>query len=39
VLSVSRHNGGYAVTLSRDDRLIYFSLITSESDIWLMSIE
>jgi hypothetical protein len=30
VLSVTPHNIGYAVTLSRDDRQIYFSLVTTE---------
>ncbi len=36
VLSVAPHNFGIGVTLSRDDRLIYFSLVTVEADIWLM---
>ncbi|MCA1636448.1 MAG: hypothetical protein LC802_22855 [Acidobacteria bacterium] len=27
------------VTLSRDDRQIYFSLVTTEADIWLMNLE
>jgi hypothetical protein len=30
VLSVTPHNIAYAVTLSRDDRQIYFSLVTTE---------
>ncbi|MBA2526305.1 MAG: serine/threonine-protein kinase [Pyrinomonadaceae bacterium] len=38
VLSVAPH-GFDAVTLPRDDRLIYFSLITTEADIWLMNLE
>ena len=36
MLSVAPHNFGIGVTLSRDDRLIYFSLVTVEADIWLM---
>ena len=39
VLSVAPHNFGIGVTLSRDDRLIYFSLVTVEADIWLMRLE
>ncbi len=27
------------VTLSRDDRQLYFSLVTTEADIWLMTLE
>jgi Tol biopolymer transport system component len=38
VLSVAPHGFG-GVTLPRDDRLIYFSLITTEADIWLMNLE
>ena len=37
VLSVAPHGFG-GVTLPRDDRLIYFSLITTEADIWLMNL-
>ena len=36
ILSVAPH-GSSAVTLSRDDRQIYFTLRTIEQDIWLMS--
>ncbi len=39
VLSVAPHNFGVGVTLPRDDRLIYFSLVTVEADIWLMTLE
>jgi Tol biopolymer transport system component len=39
VLSVTPHTVGYAVTLSRDDRQIYFSLVTTEADVWLMTLE
>lgn len=39
VLSVAPHELGNGVTVSRDDRLIYFSLITTEADIWLMTLE
>ena len=39
VLSIARHEFGNGVTLPRDDRLIYFSLITTEADIWLMTLE
>ena len=39
VLSGTPHDLGNGVTLSRDDRLIYFSLITTEADIWLMNLE
>jgi Tol biopolymer transport system component len=39
VLSVAPHDFGNGVTLSRDDRLIYFSLVTTEADIWLMTME
>ena len=38
ILSVAPHllNG---VTLSRDDRLTYYSVIVKESDIWLATLE
>lgn len=36
VLSVAPHEFGNGVTLPRDDRIIYFSLLTTEADIWLM---
>jgi eukaryotic-like serine/threonine-protein kinase len=39
VLSGKPHDLGNGVTISRDDRLIYFSLIATEADIWLMSLE
>jgi hypothetical protein len=39
VLSVAPHEFGNGVTLPRDDRLIYFSLLTTEADIWLMTME
>src|SRR6266571_2327557 len=39
VLSVAPHNFGIGVTLPHDDRLIYFSLLTTEADIWLMTLE
>ena len=39
VLSVAPHDFGFGVALSRDDRLIYFSLLTTEADIWLMTLE
>ncbi|HEX4950322.1 MAG TPA: protein kinase [Blastocatellia bacterium] len=39
VLSGRPHDLGNGVALSRDDRLIYFSLVTTEADIWLMSLE
>ncbi|MFY9611770.1 MAG: hypothetical protein WAU45_24540 [Blastocatellia bacterium] len=39
VLSVSPHRLGNGVTLSLDDRLIYFSHVTDEAGIWLMTLE
>src|SRR5262245_1490772 len=39
VLSLTSQNVGIPFTLSRDDRQIYFSLITTEADIWLMTLE
>jgi len=39
VLSVAPNEFGNGVTLSRDDRQIYFSLVTTEADIWLMNLE
>ena len=39
LLSVAPNEFGNGVTLSRDDRLIYFCLLTTEADIWLMSLE
>jgi len=39
VLSVAPNSFGNGVTLPRDDRQIYFSLVTTEADIWLMNLE
>jgi Tol biopolymer transport system component len=39
VLSVAPHEFARGVTLPHDDRLIYFSLLTTEADIWLMTLE
>jgi Tol biopolymer transport system component len=39
ILSGIPHDLGNGVALSRDNRLIYFSLVTTEADIWLMSLE
>ncbi len=39
VLFVTPQDLGNGVTISRDDRLIYFSLVTTEADIWLMNLE
>ncbi|MEK6321468.1 MAG: hypothetical protein AABN33_07275 [Acidobacteriota bacterium] len=39
VLSVAPHDFGGRFALSRDNRLIYFSLVTTEADIWLMTLE
>ncbi len=39
VLSAAPHDFGIGVALSRDNRLIYFSLVTTEADIWLMTME
>ena len=39
ILSVAPNEFGLGVTISRDDRLIYFSLISTEADIWLMNLE
>ena len=38
ILSVAPHTISGA-TLSRDDRLIYFSVTVREADIWLASLE
>lgn len=37
VLSAAPHDISWGVALSRDDRQIYFSLLTIETDIWLMT--
>jgi Tol biopolymer transport system component len=39
LLSVAPNEFGIGVTISRDDRQIYFSLRTTEADIWLMNLE
>lgn len=39
VVSVAPHEVRGGVTLARDDRLIYFSLLTTEADVWLMTLE
>jgi hypothetical protein len=39
LLSVAPNEFGFGVTLSRNDRQIYFSLVTTEADIWLMNFE
>jgi Tol biopolymer transport system component len=39
LLSVAPNEFGFGVTISRDDRQIYFSLVTTEADIWLMNFE
>jgi hypothetical protein len=38
-LSMPPHDLGNGVVISRDDRVICFSLITTEADIWLMTLE
>ena len=39
ILSVAPNEFGNGITLSRDDRQIYFSLVSTEADIWLMNLE
>ena len=39
VLSGTPHDLGNGVALSRDNRQIYFTLVTTEADIWLMNLE
>jgi Tol biopolymer transport system component len=39
VLSGAPHDLGNGVALSRDNRQIYFTLVTTEADIWLMNLE
>jgi Tol biopolymer transport system component len=39
LLSAAPNELGNGVTISRDDRQIYFSLVTTEADIWLMNLE
>jgi hypothetical protein len=38
VLSVASNEFGNGVTLPKDHRLIYFSLLTTEADIWMMTL-
>ena len=38
-MSGTPHDLGNGVTIARDDRYIYFSLVTTEADIWLMNLE
>jgi Tol biopolymer transport system component len=38
VLSIASNEFGNGVTLPKDDRLIYFSLLTTEADIWMMTL-
>ena len=38
LMSVSPNEFGYRVTVPRDDRQIYFSRITVEADVWLMTL-
>jgi serine/threonine protein kinase len=39
VLAMGAHAIDYTFSVSRDDRLIYFPLRTTEADIWLMNLE
>jgi len=39
LLSVAPNGLSAGVTVSRDDRQLYFSLVTTEADIWLMNFE
>jgi Tol biopolymer transport system component len=39
LLSVAPNEFGNGVTFPRDDRMIYLSLLTTEADIWLMTLE
>jgi hypothetical protein len=39
VLSIAPGEFGNGVTLPRDNRLIYFTQLTTEADIWLMTIK
>jgi Tol biopolymer transport system component len=38
ILSGSPNDLGNGVTISRDDRHIYFSLVSTEADIWMMTL-
>jgi eukaryotic-like serine/threonine-protein kinase len=39
ILSVAPNEFGNGVTLPRDNRTIYFSLLTTEADVWMMTLE
>jgi hypothetical protein len=39
LLSVAPNQLGIGGTISRDDRQIHFSLVTTEADIWLMTLQ
>jgi eukaryotic-like serine/threonine-protein kinase len=39
LLSVAPNEFGIGFTLSRNDRQLYFSVVTTEADIWLMNLE
>jgi Tol biopolymer transport system component len=39
LLSVAPNEFGIGVTISRDERQLYFSLVTTEADIWLVNLE
>jgi len=39
VMSVAPREFGLGAALSRDNRLLYFSLVTAEADIWLMTLD
>ena len=39
VLSVTPHEVNRGLTLSRDDRLIFYTVAVTEADIWLLSLE
>jgi len=39
LFSVAPNGFNTGVTISRDDRQLYFSLLTTEADIWLMNFE
>ena len=39
VLSVTPHEVNRGLTLSRDDRLICYTVAVTEADIWLLSLE
>jgi hypothetical protein len=39
LLSVALNEFGFGVTTSREDRQIYFSLVTTKAGIWLMNFE